>query len=104
MSKDLIALGAIIRKRQTAQAMKRLEPEIKGIRAEYERQIAERDAEITRLRKESEERLGALVAEQEQNEALKREVAMFKDEVAALKKQQAAPDPAPSGTRKGRRK
>ena len=105
MSKDLIALGAIIRKRQTAQAMKRLEPEIQGIRAEYERQIAERDAEIARLRRESDDRLGALVAEQEENEALKREVAMFKDEVAALKEMQTEPAPAaPPGTRKGRKR
>lgn len=102
MSRDLIELGAIIKKRQTAQAMKRLEPEIKGIREEYERQIAERDAEIARLRTESEDRLGALVAEQEENEALKREVAMFKEEIAALKEKQAAP--AAAAPRKGRRK
>ena len=99
---DLVELGAMIRNRQTAQAMKRLEPEIKGIREEYERQIAERDAEIARLRTESEDRFGALVAEQEENEALKREVAMFKDEIASLKEKQDAP--APAATRKGRRK
>ena len=101
MSRDLIELGAIIRKRQTAQAMKRLEPEIRGIRDEYERQIAERDAEIDRLRRENENGLQALVAEQEENEALKREVSVFKDEIAALKEKLAAPEPAP---RKGRRK
>jgi predicted nucleic acid-binding Zn-ribbon protein len=99
---DLVELGAMIRNRQTAQAMKRLEPEIKGIRGEYERQIAERDAEIARLRTESEDRLGALVAEQEENEALKREVAMFKEEIAELKEKQAAP--AAAAPRKGRRK
>jgi len=59
MSKDLIELGAIIRNRQTAQAMKRLEPEIKNIRADYERQIAERDAEIERLRKQTTPRKGS---------------------------------------------
>ena len=69
--------------------------------SEMDAALAQKDAEIARLRRESDDRLGALVAEQEQNEALKREVAMFKDEVAAIKKQQAAP--APSGTRKGRK-
>ena len=102
MRTNLIELGAIIRKRQTAQTMKRLEPEIKGIREEYDRQIAERDAEIVRLRKESEDRLNALVVEQEENEALKREVAMFKDEIAALKEKQAEPKPA--APRRGRKK
>lgn len=102
MSRELIELGAIIRKRQTAQTMKRLEPEIKGIRAEYERQISERDAEIARLRKENENGLHALVAEQEENEALKREIAMFKDEIATLKEKQAEPKPA--APRRGRKK
>ena len=102
MRTNLIELGAIIRKRQTAQTMKRLEPEIKGIREEYDRQIAERDAEIVRLRKESEDRLNALVVEQEENEALKREVAMFKDEIATLKEKQAEPKPA--APRRGRKK
>lgn len=102
MAKELIELGAIIRKRQTAQTLKWLEPELKGIRADYERQIAERDAEIAALRKESEDRLGALIAEQEENEALKREVAMFKEEIAELKGKLAAP--APAATRKGRGK
>jgi len=94
MRTNLIELGAIIRKRQTAQTMKRLEPEIKGIREEYDRQIAERDAEIARLH--------ALVAEQEENEALKREIAMFKDEIATLKGKQAEPKPA--APRRGRKK
>ena len=104
MSRDLIELGAIIRKRQTAQAMKRLEPEIKGIREDYERQIAERDSEIERLRKKNDELTGCLVTEQEGNEALKREVAMFKDEIAELKEKLAAPAQAPATSRKGRRK
>ena len=56
---DLVELGAMIRNRQTAQAMKRLEPEIKNIRADYERQIAERDAEIERLRKQTTPRKGS---------------------------------------------
>lgn len=106
MSRELIELGAVIRNRQTAQAMKRLEPEIKGIREEYERQIAERDAEIDRLRKESEDRMNALVAEQEENEALKGEIAALKGEVAALKDSaQNYKAAAPAQTaRKGRRK
>ena len=102
MSKDLIELGAIIRKRQTAQALKRLEPELKNIRADYERQIAERDAEIERLRKGGEDRLNALVAEQEENKALKDEIVALKDELAASKKNAAAPKQATPG--KGRRK
>ena len=100
MSKELIELGAIIRKRQTAQALKRLEPEIKNIRSDYERQIAERDAQIVELRTKNDELTGCIVAEQEENEALKREVAMFKDEIAAFKEKQAAP----AATRKGRKK
>ena len=105
MSKDLIELGAIIRKRQTAQAMKRLEPEIKGIREEYERKIADRDAEIDRLRKESEDRMNVLVSEQEENEALKGEIAALKGEVAALKDSaQKSKAAAPAKARKGRGK
>lgn len=102
MSKELIELGAIIRKRQAAQTLKRLEPELKNIRADYERQIAERDAEIERLRKDGEDRLNALVAEQEENKALKDEIVALKDELAASKKNAAAPKQATPG--KGRRK
>ena len=74
MSRELIELGAIIRKRQTAQAMKRLEPELKNICADYERQIGILSAEVKRLREEN----------------------------AALKSQRAAP--AGTTARKGRRK
>ena len=102
MSKELIELGAIIRKRQTAQAMKRLEPELKNIRADYERQIAERDAEIERLRKDGEDRLNALVAEQEENKTIKDVLAALKDELAASKQKAAAPKQATP--RKGRTK
>jgi hypothetical protein len=102
MSKELIELGAIIRKRQAAQTLKRLEPELKDIRADYERQIAERDAEIERLRRDGEDRLNALVAEQEENKALKEELVALKGELAASKKNAAAPKQAT--TRKGRNK
>ena len=108
---DLISLGKLIRTRQTEQALKRLEPELKNIRADYERQIAERDAEIERLRKDGEDRLNALVAEQEENKALKDEIVALKDELAASRQEAAAPEeqPAtpekqPAAPRKGRRK
>lgn len=102
MSKELIELGAIIRKRQTAQTLKRLEPEIKGIRADYDRQLAEKDAEIADLRKKNDDLTGCLVAEQEENKALKDEIVALKDELAASKKNAAAPKQATPG--KGRRK
>ena len=105
MSKELIELGAIIRKRQTAQTLKRLEPEIKGIRADYERQLAEKDAEIADLRKKNDELTGCLVAEQEENAALKNEIVALKDVLAASKQETAAPEEQPAAPkRKGRRK
>jgi len=109
MSKELIELGAIIRKRQTAQALKRVEPELKTIRADYERKIAERDAEIERLRIEGENSLNALVTEQEENKALKNEIVALKDELAASKQKAAALEeklaaPKQTTTRKGRNK
>lgn len=106
MSKDLIELGTIIRKRQTAQAMKRLEPEIKEIRADYERKIAERDAEIERLRKECDDRMNALIVEQEENEALKGEIAALKGNVSALtdSAQKDKVSPTAQTAKKGRRR
>ena len=102
MSKELIELGAIIRKRQTAQTLKRLEPEIKNIRADYERQIAERDAQIAELRTKNDELTGCLVAEQEENKALKDEIVALKDALAASEQEAAAPKQ--TTPRKGRRK
>lgn len=98
MTDGITALAAAARKRNAALFEKRNSGKLES----YLRQIAERDAEIAALRKESEDRLGALIAEQEENEALKREVAMFKEEIAELKGKLAAP--APAATRKGRGK
>lgn len=96
MTDGITALAAAARERNAALFEKRNSDKLES----YLRQIAERDAEIAALRKESEDRLGALIAEQEENEALKREVAMFKEEIAELKGKLAAP--APAATRKGR--
>ncbi|MBR3223002.1 MAG: hypothetical protein IKF72_12335 [Kiritimatiellae bacterium] len=104
---DLISLGKLMRERQTAQALKRLEPELKGIRADYDRQLAEKDAEIADLRKKNDELTGCLVAEQEENAALKNEIVALKDALAASE-QEATPEqeaaPKQTTPRKGRRK
>lgn len=90
MTDEISNLAAAARARNEAYLAEKNKGAIAKAVEPYLRQIAERDAEIERLRKESEDRLGALVAEQEQNEALKREVAMFKDELAALRDELAA--------------
>ena len=102
MSKDIIELGAIMRKRQTEQEMKRLAPHIAAIKADFERQLAEKDAEIARIRDESETRLGALVAEQEENDALKGQVSELKREIAAIREAEA--ESVRAAPRKGRSK
>ena len=104
---DLISLGKLMRERQTAQALKRLEPELKSIRADYDRQLAEKDAEIADLRKKNDDLTGCLVAEQEENKALKDEIVALKDALAASE-QEATPEqetaPKQTTPRKGRRK
>ena len=49
MSRDIIELGSILRKQQRAQALKMIEPEIASVREDYERQIADRDAQLAEL-------------------------------------------------------
>ena len=72
MSKDIIELGAILRKRQTADAMKRIAPQIAEIKADFERRMAEKDmqiatlaSEIERLRNEN-ENLSSIVSSYEE--------------------------------------
>ena len=102
---DLISLGKLMRDRQTAQALKRLEPELKGIRADFERQIANKDAEIADLRRKNDDLTGCLVAEQEENAALKDEIVALKDALAASQQEATAPEEQPAAPkRKGRRK
>ncbi len=52
MGNTLVELGKDIRKRNAAGLMKRLAPEIAEIRADFERQLAEKDAEIANLKTE----------------------------------------------------
>lgn len=95
MSRDIIELGQTIRKRQTAATMKRLEPEIGAIRKEYEGKIAN-------LERRNEELTGCLVAEQEENAALQKEVADLRAELKAVKS--APPAEAAPPQKKGRRR
>lgn len=67
MGNPILQLGDSLRRIQSEQTLKRIEPQIKEIRADYERQIAERDAQITALSAEI-KRL------REENAALKDEI------------------------------
>lgn len=76
MSKDIIELGAILRKRQAADAMKRIAPQIAEIKADFERRIAEKDmqiaalaSEIERLRGENENLASIVSAHEEASRA-----------------------------------
>ena len=51
MAPPLVELGRSIRRRNAADLMKRLAPEIAEIRSDFERLLAEKDAVIAALRK-----------------------------------------------------
>ncbi len=63
MGNTLVELGKDIRKRNAAGLMKRLAPEIAEIRADFERQLAEKDAEIAEIRADFERQLAEKDAE-----------------------------------------
>lgn len=77
-SYEILELGQSLQRQRVADAMKRLEPQIKGIRADYERQIAERDAQI-------EERVQQIADRDAQITALSAEIKRLREENAALK-------------------
>ena len=75
MGNPILQLGDSLRRIQSEQALKRIEPQIKGIRADYERQIADRDAQI-------EERL---IVVPQIVQVLAAEIKRLREENAALK-------------------
>lgn len=86
---DLISLGNLIRTRQTEQALKRLEPQIKDIRAGYERQIAELEAKLAKAEERADRLASNLAEEQRDNDAHKAEIVELKAQLensAALAK------------------
>ena len=83
MGNTLVELGKDIRKRNAAGLMKRLAPEIAEIRADFERQLAEKDAEIAELRKKNDELTNCLMVEQQENADHIAEIAALKAKVDA---------------------
>ena len=94
-TRNIIELAAAARARNDEKNAKQDADSFAPIRADYDRQLAEKDAEIADLRKKNDDLTGCLVAEQEENKALKEELIALKGELAAAK--QATPG-------KGRRK
>ena len=81
---ELMELRRTILARRTAQTMKRLEPEMRGVRAEYERQIAD-------LRKKNDELTNCLVEEQQENADYIAEIAALKAKLAEKDAEAVAP-------------
>ncbi len=96
MSRDIIELGSILRKQQRAQALKMIEPEIASVREDYERQIADRDAQLAELH----EAEGALEAQLAEKDA---ELARLEAENQSLREALAQAEP-PARTRKRKAK
>lgn len=96
MDNPILQLGHSLRKRQNEQSIKLIEPQIKEIRADYERQIADRDAQIAELH-EAENALEAQLAEKDA------ELARLEAENQALRESVAQAEP-PARTRKRKAK
>lgn len=78
MGNPILQLGDSLRRIQSEQTLKRIEPQIKEIRADYERQIAERDAQI-------EDRVQQIADRDAQITALSAEIKRLREENAAPK-------------------